>query len=107
MNGIGRDILGMAGGGEPMMNTGIEGMGADPELIQQLKQMIATADPQELQMLMQMPPEQLVEFFIKQGLEQEDAEEAVQILTMMLGGGGQQPPPQQAPPQGQQMPQGG
>lgn len=107
MNNISKDILGMAGGGQPMANTGIEGLGADPELIQQLKQMIATADPQELQMLMQMPPEQLVELFIKQGLEPEDAQEAVQILTMMLGGGGgqQQMPPQQAPPQ--QMPQQG
>lgn len=108
MNGISRDILGMAGGGQPMQNTGIEGMGADPELIQQLKQMIATADPQALQALMQAPPEMLVKFFIEQGFEPEDAEEAAQILTMMLGGGGQQqPPPQQAPPQGQGMPQGG
>jgi len=107
MNGINKDILGMAGGGQPMMNTGMEGMGADPELIQQLRQMIAQADPQELQMLMQMPPEQLVAEFVKMGLEQEDAEEAVQILNMMLGGQQQQqqPPPLQAPPQ--QMQQGG
>lgn len=89
-----------------MANTGIEGLGADPELVQQLKQMIATADPQILQMLMQVPPEEVIEWFIKQGLEPEDAQEAGQILMMMLGGGGQQQmPPQQAPPQ-QMPPQG-
>ena len=111
MDNMNRDLLAMSAGGQPMTNTGMEGFGADPELMQQLKQMIAQADPQELQALMQMPPEQLVQMFIEQaGLEPEEAQEAVQILQMMLGtSGGQQqpPPPQQAPPVAQGMPQGG
>jgi len=109
MNNMNKDLLAMSAGGQPMANTGMGGFGADPELMQQLKQMIAQADPEELQILMQMPPEQLVELFIKQGLAPEEAQEAVQILHMMLGVGGEQnaqPQGQQAPPQ-QQIPQQG